>query len=534
MGDIAQVIKYEGDHADFIWKHPLEYFNASTQLIVSESQEAIFFLNGQALDLFGPGRYTLEPENLPLISRMFSKLSDDRAPFRCEIYFINKIARSTIKWGTSRLVRYMDPDCNSAMKIGASGEMTLRVEDSRKLLVKIAGTGNALGQAALTRKFRSFLMTRLNPYLAQAMHKSAFSIFEVDSHMDELSLALQEQLVPDFSDCGLSLERFIVTAIVNPNGGKAYKCYRDLRIRRCDNAFRFAVKQRKAAGEHNRAILDRLEQVWQAELKAVAGAERLARHIKIVTVIICLALIFAPNPINQALADRVARQELIEAWHERLDAERGRLEANRSAKAERLEDAKTLTPPEFHNMKIGGSVLYGTFGGSPLEWIVLAKEGRRALIITRFCITKLPYNDKDIGITWENCSLRRWLNSDFYDDAFTEAQKERIMETEIVNADNKEYGTEGGNDTVDKVFLLSVEEAERYFRTEEDRMAYYAGGWNGEVYYYSKGWEGWWLRSPGRNNLRAANIVSNGYIHDSDRVGDDGGVRPVLWLNLGS
>lgn len=63
---IAQIIKYEGDNSTFIWKHPVEDFNTTTQLIVHESQEAIFFMNGQALDLFGPGRHTLETQNIPL------------------------------------------------------------------------------------------------------------------------------------------------------------------------------------------------------------------------------------------------------------------------------------------------------------------------------------------------------------------------------------------------------------------------------------------------------------------------------------
>ena len=69
MSKIADVIKYEGDNTTFIWKHPCEDFNSLTQLIVHESQEAIFMMNGQALDLFGPGRYTLETQNIPLISK---------------------------------------------------------------------------------------------------------------------------------------------------------------------------------------------------------------------------------------------------------------------------------------------------------------------------------------------------------------------------------------------------------------------------------------------------------------------------------
>ena len=85
---IAEVIKYEGDNSTFIWKHPSEDFNSLTQLIVHESQEAIFFMNGQALDLFGAGRYTLETQNIPKIGKFLNRATGDSTPFHCEVYFI--------------------------------------------------------------------------------------------------------------------------------------------------------------------------------------------------------------------------------------------------------------------------------------------------------------------------------------------------------------------------------------------------------------------------------------------------------------
>ena len=102
---IAQVLKYEGDNSTFIWKHPCEDFNNLTQLIVHESQEAIFFMNGQALDLFGAGRYTLETQNIPKISKLFHRVMDDENPFHCEVYFINKTEQMNIKLGTDSKVQ---------------------------------------------------------------------------------------------------------------------------------------------------------------------------------------------------------------------------------------------------------------------------------------------------------------------------------------------------------------------------------------------------------------------------------------------
>ena len=119
MGKIAELIKYEGDNTTFIWKHPSEDFNSLTQLIVHESQEAIFFRNGQALDLFGPGRYTLETENIPLLGRLLNIIKGDKTPFHCEVYFINKTEQMSIKWGTDSKVEYIDPTYGFPLAIGA-------------------------------------------------------------------------------------------------------------------------------------------------------------------------------------------------------------------------------------------------------------------------------------------------------------------------------------------------------------------------------------------------------------------------------
>ncbi|GHU84373.1 membrane protein [Spirochaetia bacterium] len=244
MADIFQIVKYEGDNTTFVWKSPIEDFNTGTQLIVHESQEAVFLMNGQALDLFGPGRHTLETQNIPLIRGFLNKPTNDQTPFHCEVYFINKTEQMSIKWGTDSQVQYMEPTYKFPLKIGASGEMTLRVEDSRKLLVKIVGTENSLGQAALTQMFRSFLMAKIKPYLAQTMQNSAFSIFEVDSHMGELTDVLHKQLIPDFMDYGLSLERFFVTTIVKPDGDTAYEKFRDIHVRQWSDIAEAQLRQK--------------------------------------------------------------------------------------------------------------------------------------------------------------------------------------------------------------------------------------------------------------------------------------------------
>lgn len=231
MGQIADVIKYEGDNSTFIWKHPLEDFNSMTQLIVHESQEAIFFMNGQALDLFSAGRYTLETQNIPKIGKFLNRATGDKTPFHCEVYFINKTEQMSIKWGTDSKVTYVEPTYGFPISIGASGEMSLKANDSRKLLLKLVGTEKFLDQQRLVSFFRAFLMTRVKTYMAQYMKNNAVSIFEIDEHLASFSEALHKELIPDFDDYGITLERFFVTNIVKPDGDKQYERFKDLHFR---------------------------------------------------------------------------------------------------------------------------------------------------------------------------------------------------------------------------------------------------------------------------------------------------------------
>lgn len=229
--ETAQIIKYEGDNSTFIWKHPCEDFNSFTQLIVHESQEAIFFLNGQALDLFGVGRYTLETQNIPKLGKILNRTTGDRTPFHCEVYFINKTEQMAIRWGTDSKVQFIEPTYGFPISIGASGDMSLRVEDSRKLLIKLVGTENILEQQKLVGFFRAFLMTRVKTYIASVIKATKINIFEIDERLTEFSENIHNLLRPDFADYGIALEKFFVTTIVKPDGDAQYEKFKELHFR---------------------------------------------------------------------------------------------------------------------------------------------------------------------------------------------------------------------------------------------------------------------------------------------------------------
>lgn len=228
--EITSVIKYEGDNTTFVWKYPKEDFNIGSQLIVHESQEAVFFLDGQALDLFGPGRYTLHTQNIPLLRNVVNIATGGQSPFHCEVYFINKTEQMGIKWGTDSKVNYLDPNYNDyPFPVGASGQMSLRVEDSRKLLIKLAGTVSKLSQTTLVSYFQAPMLMKIKTYLPRVLRQQAVPIFDIDRYMSEFSAELHNMLSQDFADYGVEICQFWINAIVKPENDLFYCKLRELR-----------------------------------------------------------------------------------------------------------------------------------------------------------------------------------------------------------------------------------------------------------------------------------------------------------------
>lgn len=225
---IINVIKYEDENRNLIYKYNVEDFNYGTQLIVHESQEAIFFLDGQALDTFGPGRYTLETQNLPLLSKLYKIPTGGENPFHCEVYFINKTTQMGIKWGTDSRVRFMEPETGIPLDIGASGEYNFQIVDSRKLLVKLVGTEKALFNGryvqegrdpwlpAVKEYFRPHVMTSVKTNISAAIKNLEINILEIDQHLESLSASLRDSVSKGFEEYGIYVPQFYVTNVALP------------------------------------------------------------------------------------------------------------------------------------------------------------------------------------------------------------------------------------------------------------------------------------------------------------------------------
>ncbi len=179
-------------------------------------------------------------------------------------------------------------------------------------------------------------------------------------------------------------------------------------------------------------------------------------------------------------------------------------------------------------------------GPDPIEWIVLDTQDGKALLISKYGLDAVPYNDDDnSAVTWETCTLRTWLNDTFLHDAFTQEEAEAIFVTQVDNSDIQGYEkwtTPGGNDTQDKLFLLSVAEAKQYFGVIKLNEYNFAALISSTPYAATKRASSyWWLRSPGWTEFNAAFVNPYGALESSMSFSAGNfAVRPALWLDLGS
>lgn len=219
---IFEVIKYEGDNSTFVWKHPAEDFNTKSQLIVHETQEALLFKNGVALDLFTAGRHTLDTQNIPLLRKFVNLPFGGVSPFHCEVYFINKVVSMDVLWGTSSPIPIKDALYDIILPVGANGQFAVQIEDSRRFITTMVGTVREFNQVTLTNAFRGILMTKIKDYIANQFVKEKITFLEINAHIESISQVIYENLSVEFAKYGIRLVNFNVNSIFVPENDPSY------------------------------------------------------------------------------------------------------------------------------------------------------------------------------------------------------------------------------------------------------------------------------------------------------------------------
>jgi len=218
-------------------------------------------------------------------------------------------------------------------------------------------------------------------------------------------------------------------------------------------------------------------------------------------------------------------EKSISALQTQLDESRETEKSLRRQLAQATRNSDTLPPKDEPPIK-NGIFTIGRWNDKPLEWLVLDVLPDRALLIAKDCLLLAPYNKELENVKWEGCSLRKevlpQLLLQIFDD---DKERDRVLLWKNRNPDSPQYGTWGGDDTDDKLFILSIDEAMQYFPNDGDRIARL----NGDTVW-------WWLRSPGDNSHGAAHVNIGGsvYVRGLPVSWSIGAVRPSFWLNLES
>jgi membrane protease subunit (stomatin/prohibitin family) len=183
-----------------------------SQLIVQESQAAVFFRDGKALDTFGPGRYTLSTQNLPLLTGLLSKPFGGTSPFQSEVYFVALKVFTNQHWGTAEPIVFRDADF-AMVRLRAYGIFSVRVSDPQLFVNKVVGTQNVYTSDALQDFFRNIIVARLNNVLGEQLK----SILDLPKYYDALGATGKARVKDDFAQYGVELVDFLINAITPPD-----------------------------------------------------------------------------------------------------------------------------------------------------------------------------------------------------------------------------------------------------------------------------------------------------------------------------
>ena len=183
-------------------------FRLGSQVIVRETQSAVFFRDGKALDVFGPGRHTIQTSNIPILATLIGLVTSGKTPFPAEVVFVSMRQFLDQKWGTPEPVPFRDPDFGMA-RLRAFGSYAFSVKNPQMFVTKIAGQQGLFTNQQVEAYFRGIIVQRFMDILGESKH----SLLDLPAHYNELSTQLQDVLHADFESLGLNMLAMFVTAI---------------------------------------------------------------------------------------------------------------------------------------------------------------------------------------------------------------------------------------------------------------------------------------------------------------------------------
>lgn len=213
---IIDVVKYQAQENEFVWKYPSSDLKIGTQVIVNQSQYAFFVKGGEILDEFTSGTYTLKSENIPLLNKIINLPFGGDSPFQAEVWYVNLLTKLDNKWGTTMPVLVEDPKYGIIIPIRAFGQYGFKVSNPRLFLQTLTGNLQSFSAQKIQEYFKGKIISSLTSLISKKITKDNISILEINIFLEELSLFCQKNISEEFKKFGLEIINFYFMSINVP------------------------------------------------------------------------------------------------------------------------------------------------------------------------------------------------------------------------------------------------------------------------------------------------------------------------------
>jgi membrane protease subunit (stomatin/prohibitin family) len=213
---LIDVVKYQAQDGEFVWKFPSEDLRIGTQLVVNISQTAFFVKGGKIYDQYESGTHTLKSENIPLLNKLINLPFGGSTPFQAEVWYVNLISKMDVKWGTPTPIQLEDPKYGVIVPLRAFGQYGYKISNPRLFLETLVGNMTTFSADKINDYFKGKVLSSLTSLISSKLIKDSVSVLEINALLDEMSSFAIEKLNVDFNKFGIELVNFNFISINVP------------------------------------------------------------------------------------------------------------------------------------------------------------------------------------------------------------------------------------------------------------------------------------------------------------------------------
>jgi len=206
-------IKYNGEADDLVWKFPHENLSIGAQLVVNQSQEAVFLKGGAVCDIFGAGTHTLSANNIPILQRLVNIPFGSNTPFTAEVWYVNKIVRRNLKFGTLTPIDLLDPLYNVSVPVRSFGDYGVQITDSSAFLQQMVGTLHLISTDDVIEQFKGIVVQKLTVCISKFIVQREVTVVKINAYTDEISNFVRDAINEEFAQYGIRITNFNIMGL---------------------------------------------------------------------------------------------------------------------------------------------------------------------------------------------------------------------------------------------------------------------------------------------------------------------------------